>query len=317
MKNVFSKVLAIVILLIIIIAIGFIPVKPKREVGQDLTPIIETAKPLSKGFSITPKGFEGNDFLDFFEKVRVTKSLVLWAGDVTDLANSQSTPYVLMSLSKTYGFTPVIVTAPVDKKLILDFVSKVKPPYLGIGNEINREKSTYIQKLAKDFNEIYPEIKGVSPDTKVFPVFQLEIMKGLQGGLLGRVNNPEDTDWQLLELFPKADLIGLTTYPALIYKSPSEIPNDYYTLLKAYTEKPIIFTEVGWPSKIDVPEWETSETEQAGFIRIFKEKIKELKPEFAIWTFMYDQTIQKPFDTMGLITREGKEKEGWKVWTEK
>jgi len=316
MRKLFPKLLSITILFMIVVAIGFIPVKPRNEIKEKIPQETAKEKPLLKGFSITPKSFESKDFLDFFERIRTSSNLVLWAGDVKELANEKSVANSLATISKNYGFTPVIIVEWVDKKLILDFVSKVKPPYLGIGNEINRESSSYIQKLAKDFSEIYPEIKNASPETKVFPIFQLELMKGLRGGLFGGINDESKNQWKLLDQFPKADLIAFTTYPALIYKAPSEIPNDYYSVILTYTEKPVLFTEVGWSSKIDNPSWETSESEQAEFIKIFEERVNEPEPEFAIWTFMYDQNVQKPFDTMGLISRDGKEKEGWKVWTE-
>src|SRR3989338_10570701 len=100
-------------------------------------------------------------------------------------------------------------------------------------------------------------------------------MKGLRGGLFGGINDESKNQWKLLDQFPKADLIDFTTYPALIYKAPSEIPNDYYSVILTYTEKPVLFTEVGWSSKIDNPSWETSESEQAEFIKIFEERSEE------------------------------------------
>ena len=279
-----KKAISVVVLIISVVLIGLIPVKPKEKPPAQPLEAEENTKIILTGFALSPKSSEGKDLLDYFDRIKNTSKVVSWTGKVEDLKNSKSSAYAVTTLAQNYDYTPIIITDRVDKQLLLDFAGKVKPPYLGVGNEINRGKVADIQKFAKDFEEIYPEIKNVSPDTKIFPVFQLEIL-----------------DWQLMDLFPKADAIAFTTYPSLIYKTLPEIPEDHYSAIKTHTEKPILFTEVGWPNESD-------EKEQSDFINFFKENVKILEPEVTLWTFMYDQNVQKPFDRMGLIDKSGKEK---------
>ena len=194
------------------------------------------------------------------------------------------------------------------KESAANFAQKYRPKYLGLGIEVNvlSEKSPPdFDKFVSLFNESYDAIKTVSPNTKIFTVFQLEKMKGLSGGLFGGVNDETKNEWPLLEKFQKSDIIAFTTYPSLIYKDPAEIPADYYLEIKNHTQKPIAFTEVGWPSGADILGWESSEEEQASFIQRFFELTKDLKPELAIWAFMYDQNTIEPFKTMGLINSKG------------
>jgi hypothetical protein len=33
-----------------------------------------------------------------------------------------------------------------------------------------------------------------------------------------------------------------------------------------------------------------------------------------VWSFLYDQSVQQPFDTMGLLDVEEKHTEAWDAW---
>ena len=179
---------------------------------------------------------------------------------------------MLAGLSATYGFTPVAeaqffsqstckLLRPLDETTrqayrdsIVEFAVKNKPRYLGIGIEVNvlYEKSPAdFDAFVGFFSEVYEAIKEKSPDTNVFTVFQLEKMKGFQGGLFGGANG--NAEWSLLDRFPDTDMVAFTTYPCLVFKSPSAIPDGYYTEIAAHTTKPVAFTEVGWYSAADIP----------------------------------------------------------------
>jgi hypothetical protein len=203
---------------------------------------------------------------------------------------------------------------------IVAYAAKYKPAYLGMGIEINwiyEDLPTDFQSLVALFSSAYDGVKAASPSTKVFTVLQLEATKGLHGGLYGGVNNTAKNEWVILDSFPKADAIAFTTYPGLIYKSPAEIPADYYTDIFKHTAKPIIFTEIGWTSSAKVAGWESSEDEQAQFIDRFFALTKELNPQVVIWSFLYDQALAEPFAAMGLITSAGDDKKGLAVFKNK
>jgi len=174
--------------------------------------------------------------------------------------------------------------------------------------------SAGVGQVAQLFDETYDAVKAASPKTKVFTVFQLERMKGLHGGLWGGADDLAKDEWALLERFPKADLVGFTTYPGLVFKDPADIPADYYAEARAHTTKPVAFTEVGWPSDAAVRGWESSEEEQARFVGRFFELTRELKPEMVIWPFLYDPAIGQPFKSMGLRRPDGQPRQAWAAW---
>lgn len=296
-----------------------------------------------KGVSLSPKSFSSEDFTDFFKKaIQISKTqdtklktIISWAGDWSQLGEENSAPFVVAELSSTHKYVPLIevqfftqstgqLLIPLDgetkqnyKSYAISFIEKYKPKYFAIGIEINilYEKSPEdFETFVQLFNELYDSIKEISPDTKVFTIFQLEKMKGLNGGLFGGVNDPSKNKWFLLEKFQKSDLIAFTSYPDLIYSDPSEIPIDYYSEISFHTSKPIAFTELGWHTADSPVGWESSEEEQGDFISLFSTSSSVLNKEFIIWSFLYDQNTIEPFNSMGLFDSDGKEKLAFNIW---
>ncbi len=287
------------------------------------------------GVSLSPKSFESEDFTGFFEKAGEAGEIVIWAGDWGELEKESSGSKVVTELASTYDYIPIVevqfftqstgeLIRPLDegtkeeyKNSIVNFAEKYKPEYLGMGIEVNilYEKSPEdFEDFVGFYSEVYDSIKEKSPETKVFTVFQLEKMKGLNGGLFGGENDPTKSEWFLLEEFPKSDLVAFTTYPSLIYKDPSEIPNEYYSEIEQHTSKPIGFTEIGWHSGKTITGWESSEEEQDEFVSRFFELSEELDKELVIWSFLYDQETIEPFNSMGLYDSNGNEKLAWEEW---
>lgn len=284
-----------------------------------------------KGVSLSPRTSGDEDFLGFFEKSKQTGNMVMWAGDWNELPDGA--PKVVTELSSTYGYTPIIeVTyySQGDGQLIrpfnetikelyknkaIEFAEKYKPKYLGLGIEVNimYEKSPDdFEDFVIFYDEVYDTVKEVSPNTKVFTVFQLEKMKGLTFWSDGTLNSSK-AQWFLLDRFD-SDLAVFSTYPGLVYKDPSEIPADYYTEITLHTDKPIAFTEMGWHSAASPQGWESSEEEQAEFITTFFNLTKDLNKEIIIWSFMYDPDTIEPFNSMGLRNSDGTAKSAWNVW---
>lgn len=332
----------------------------KTEIIEDNAKTSEANLPL-KGITLTPKSFQGSDFTGFFEKAKEigndNQFIVSWAGDWNELGKDKSGPIVVTELASTYDYIPLIevqfftqstgkllrhldeTTKTEYKDNVILFVEKYKPKYIALGIEVNvlyTNSPSEFKDFTNLYNEIYDKIKASSPNTKVFTIFQLEKMKGLNGGLFGGENDEEKAQWFLLKEF-KTDIIAFTTYPGLIYKNPSEIPEDYYSSIETnieanlpenYKQIPIAFTEIGWHSDASITGWESSEEEQAEVIKRFfemtkalnkdadKEKETDSNIEFFIWSFMYDQNTIQPFDSMGLIDKEGNVKLAWKEWSE-
>ncbi len=310
-----------------------LPIITISDINKKLDSSVNAFKTL-KGVTLTPKSFGSDDFVDFFAKAKLAGNIVTWSGDWLELSNEKSGPQVLVSLSANFNYEPIIVLQfftqsdgkllrPLDvsnkqkyKNSTIDFVKKYKPKYLGIGIEVNVlfEKSPAdFEEFILFYNELYDAVKQESKETKVFTVFQLEKMKGLNGGLFGGVNDAAKSQWFLLDKF-KSDVFAFTTYPGLIYKNPAEIPKDYYLEIKSHTSKPIAFTEIGWHSNSELVGWESSELEQAEFVSSFFNLTKDLNTEFLVWSFLYDQNTFEPFSTMGLFGKDGVEKKAWGVW---
>lgn len=288
-----------------------------------------------KGVTLSPKSFQAADFTDFLAKAKQAGRIVSWSGDWNELGAGKGGPAVVAKLAQTNDFIPLIVAQfftqssgqplrPLDdatsrryKDAAVAFAKEYKPKYLALGIEVNvlYEKSPAdFDRFVRLFDEVYDAVKAASPDTRVFTVFQLERLKGLRGGLFGGRNDPGNAQWDLLERFPKADMIGFTTYPGLVFRDPKDIPDDYYTEIAARTAKAVAFTEVGWHSSASPAGWESSEAEQAGFVGRFFGLTRDLKKEMAIWSFMYDQKAIEPFNSMGLRRRDGTARPAWDRW---
>ena len=329
------------ILLIILVAAGYAILKrggekPPTDGAETGLPPQEEPPPEThttlKGVSLSPRSYGEDDFTGFFENAAEAGSVVTWAGDWGYLVNGTA-PIVVTELADVYGYEPVILVTYMDQSAgtshpltdetreaylnaIRDYAAEYTPTYIGVGIEVNavymQSTETYVE-FKGFFPQVYRAVKDASPGTQVFTVFQLEQMKGLCGGLFGGVNDESKSQWSLLDDFPDADLIAFTTYPCLVFTDPSEIHRDYYTGILAHTGKPVAFTEVGW-FREGFPGWESGPEEQAEFIDTFFELTGDLEPVMVVWSFLYDQSVQQPFDTMGLLDVEETHTEAWDAW---
>lgn len=276
MKNKYF-ILFLCILFLVIILLIFVSQINKQ--GPIVLP-----KEFHKGVSLSPISFSQEDFLDFFTKAKEAGKIITWAGEWQELKNKNSAPYVVQKLSRQYNYEPIIITSMPEqydedyKNTIISFIQESEIKYIGIGNEINLD---YQNSYSETFSKIYDDIKQISPNTQVFTIFQLEEMK-------------KENQWNLIFDFGKSDLIAFTTYPIILYQSPSEIPNNYYSEIQQYTTKQIAFTEIGWPRK---------NNEQIEFLKQFSILSSSINPGLIIWPFLYDQNVQEPFNTMGLLQK--------------
>jgi len=285
------------VLLVVFIAavsvMGGAYLNSKRTVNTDTTdggheeqPTPDQREPppkMEKGISFSPRGFTAEDMNDFFVKAKQAGGVVTWSGDWAQLGAESGAPYVITKLSQINGVEPIVIAQffqqsdgsllrPLNdtnrqsyKASASAFVKAFKPAFFGLGVEVNAlyEKSPEdYSDFAAFYGELYDELKVASPGTRVFTVFQLEWMKGLRGGLFGGVNDPAKSQWHLLADFNKSDCLAFTTYPCIIFKDPSEIPEDYYAEVADHTDKPVLFTKSGW-FRVGPTGWESSDDEQA------------------------------------------------------
>ncbi|RLD08839.1 MAG: hypothetical protein DRI65_01050 [Chloroflexota bacterium] len=300
-----------------------------RQAGEETLGPLPAPDDFLRGVSVSPKSYQGNDFAEFLERVKRSQDVLMWAGDWIEISR-EGAPVTISELAAQYGYIPIIevghysqesgeLNRPLnaDNRQVylestIDFIEKVRPLYFGIGVEINvfadKNPQAY-EEFVPFYNEVYDVIKATSPETKVFTVFQLEKIKGLP---MWEIEACEPR-WEMIDRF-KTDIVAFTTYPGLFYRNVSDIPDDHYTEIIAHTSKPIAFTEIGWHSDPRPEGWESSQKEQAEFISRFFELTKTMNVEMAVWSFMYDLDVFEPFNTMGLITRDGVEKLSWQEW---
>ena len=289
------------------------------------------------GVGLSPRSAQPYDIIDFFRTAKGAGNTVVWDGDWKEFEYARGFPTLLVEQSYLNGLTAVIEVTPfntdegwmlrwLDEKTqqkyvsgAADFASMYRPRYVGLGinaDALYTYSRTDFNKFVKLFDRTYDAVKAVSPDTKIFTVFQLEKMKGLNGGLYGGANDPSKNLWFLLDKFPRADLIAFNTYPGMVYKTPAEIPADYFTSIKAHTGKPLAISGTGWQSAEGVAGWPGSEAQQAEYVQVFFSRSGDLNPQFSVWSYLYDPTaLAEPFNSMGLLRVDGTSRPAWHAWS--
>jgi hypothetical protein len=234
--------------------------------------------------------------------------------DPADRSRLQGLPQELEG--KTFG----------DQEVRDAFIAYVKyvalnyePQLLALGTEINM----YWEQQPEDFEnflslyfEAYDVVKGISPDTLVFPTFQLEAMQDL----LSPDGDPVE-EWSLLQRFePKLDVVALSTYPSFVYDSINDMPTDYISRVKHYADRPIAIASAGYSSGSGRDGLnEGTEMEQMGFVRFLLQEADRLDMPFVIWGEACDPAVpaDPPFDLYahtGLCRSDGSFKSAWQIW---
>ncbi len=194
-----------------------------------------------------------------------------------------------------------------------------KPAYMALGVEMN----LYSQKNADDFEnfkslyfEAYDRVKESSPDTQVTLTWQFE---DLQGKL--PTEDQHFPAWQLIKAFDaKMDVTAISTYPSFAYAKASEIPDNYYSQLRGFTEKPIVIAEMGYSSAPGVQGInDGTEPEQAAFVKRALADAEQLEMPLVIWFAGWDPAYAKDtpfgvFQHIGLLRDDGTEKPAWALW---
>lgn len=294
------------------------------------------AMPL-RGFAISPPDFTQEGFTSFLEYLAEGATLLEWVGDGFEWGDEAGGPNVGLGLASQAGVELITIGGwahtedgslirPLTDENVARYVESARlfaaehrPDLMGFGVEINthwREFPEHWDASTDLFAAVAEAIHEASPATRVFIVFQLERMKGMNGGLFGGENTEGDATWDLIDDFPDADIIGFTTYPSLVFTDPSEIPEDYYRSIEVHTDRPIAFTELGWHAAGDFAQWSGTEEAQAGFVRRFPELIEGMDVVFYTWSFLFDQEIPGIWESIGLVGRDGEERAAWDTWLE-
>jgi hypothetical protein len=186
--------------------------------------------------------------------------------------------------------------------------------YLGIGNEINNLPEEEYLNFLNEAKIKFPKIKEKYPNIKIMTVFQYESFIG-KGYLTGK-NNPNNLDmlkdWESL-----VDVYGFTVYPFLDYRTPREIPDDYFGNIT----KDFVITETSWPSAINLFNgkerlFNTDVNEQKEYVEWFFSIKDNSRLRFVNWLMLNDiSDIDPIFQGAGLRNSDGSIKPAFGVWT--
>ena len=192
-----------------------------------------------------------------------------------------------------------------------------RPLFLALGVEVNSyeaENPEDFEQFLTLYAEAYDAVKALSPDTVVFPTFQLEEMHGLLP-----LGEPRAPQWNLIGRFaPRLDMIGLSVYPDAVFGDPLRVPREYLSRASDYADVPIAIAEMGYTSDTTRQDVH-GEDLQALFLARMVQEAERLRMPLAVWFVGQDPTFTgaPPFDQLGglgLLRRDGSEKRAWEVW---
>lgn len=215
-------------------------------------------------------------------------------------------PGKMVSGSRSLSFTSSAVSQAFTKAVLE--LAEIKPAYLAVATDVNLYAQTDpagFAAFADLYRAIYPQIKRISPDTKVFVTFQWDAMQTQRAAAIGA----------LLDTFGSSlDLLALTSEPRKLFAKagPTGIPANYYSRISQYqsNSRPV-FLEVNWPS-----EGVNGETDQKDFIRALPDLLGTLNPSMLAWTFLHDVRVLIFTVRAGLINVDGKEKPAYAAFRE-
>lgn len=208
------------------------------------------------------------------------------------------------------------------KAFIADALNRMKlyrPKHICLAMEIN----AYYEQHPEDFSnfvslfrETRNRIKELYPDTKVLVSYQFEQFLGRFGGQGDQLRH--QPHWELLGMFESfSDAVGISSYPMesyapLKFGAPGDLPADYYAQIARHTSKPIVFTELGWPS---AEKYGGSPERQAAFITRLPTLLSNLNVDIVNWFFLSDADgFGDLFKSMGLVDGAGIEKPAFEAW---
>lgn len=195
-----------------------------------------------------------------------------------------------------------------------------KPAYLALGLEVNmtyERAPEQFDAFVSLYSEAYDVVKGNSPDTKVFPTFQLEDLEGT----FGDVHPPR---WELFERFRgRMDLLAISTYPFLgEAKSAADIRTDYYSQLKQHWDGEIIISETGYASApVEGRVTVGTEADQQAYLDRLLREADNLQFSLVVWFAALDPAFASSgatavFRDIGLRKSDGSNKLAWTTWEE-
>lgn len=204
---------------------------------------------------------------------------------------------------------------------VRDIAARVHPEWFGLASEINTlaahgDRALY-DSLVSLVDTLAPEVRALSPGTKVFVSFQVEDAWGYFGG-------SGMDQFALIKDFD-IDALGLSSYPVFVFASPADIPDDYLQRFRQATSLPLIMVEGGWSSENSAV-FQSTPQEQAAFFRRYETLLDGAGARLWVMLVFADLDIPSlglppdraaglaPFAHMGIVDSDLNPKPAYDVW---
>lgn len=201
--------------------------------------------------------------------------------------------------------------------------ARIRPEYLGLASEINtlaaRGDPTLYGAIRDLVNTLAPQVRALSPTTRVFVSFQVDEANGANG-----VIDPIIDHFALLDDYD-VDAIGLSSYPVFFYADPADVPADYFARFDEATSLPLLMVEGGW-SSADVPLSSGSPEQQVDFLKRYEALLDGVDAEAWVMLTFADLDIGSlalppdraaglsNFSRMGVVDSDLHHKPAWAEW---
>jgi len=239
---------------------------------------------------------------------------LLVAIDPTDVVGDRSELTSLPPERRGAGFADEQI-----RSAFIDYAKYVaenyRPKYLALGVEINSYQHQHpedFEQFVTLYHQAYDGVKELSPETLVFPIFQLEELQGLLP-----IDQPYPPQWYLIRRFePRLDLLAVSSYPGLAFTAPEDVPDSYFAQLRSYTDRPIVIAGTGYASGDDA-----NEDQQAAYLRRVLDETQQLSMPLLVWLVGQDPSFTGDVSLgllqhIGLLRQDGTEKPAWAVWAQ-
>jgi len=197
----------------------------------------------------------------------------------------------------------------------------VRPEWMGLASEINtlaaRGNPDLYGEIHDLVNTLAPQVRELSPATKVFVSFQIDEANGV-------LIDPIIDHFALIDDYD-IDALGLSSYPVFAFDTPAQIPDDYLDAFDQATDLPLLMVEGGWTSA-DVP-WATGTPgEQVDFLERYEFLLDRVGAEGWVMLTFTDLDIPalglpadranglSNFSRMGILDIDLQRKPSYEVW---
>jgi hypothetical protein len=271
----------------------------------------------------SPEDALRKDGVDLERYYRSKKLRLIVTIDVTNGLARDSEAQALLAVHRS-------ITEPAIQQLYRSYVraltQMLHPDYLGLAAETNLVRAIaprpIYNAVVRMTNDAATDVRRIR-SASALPLY-VSVQVETAWGKLGQQKSFVGIDQDLRD-FPFVNVLGLSSYPYLGgFKSPDEIPLDYYSRVRGPRPLPVMVVEGGWPSTSVRGVFTSSPAMQAAYLARQSQLLEESKAigafqlsftDLDLATFpMPVPTILPLFATLGLVDVNLKAKPSLDTW---